>query len=53
MLFGAFRDTEEVNDAYYALKRTLLPLTVAYTIVAPDLEPARAKALADWHARGR
>lgn len=45
---GAFRDTEEVNDAYYALKRTLLPLTVAYAIVARSLSDAEARTLAGW-----
>lgn len=45
---GAFTQTEEVHDAYYALKRQLLPLTVAYSILMPDLEPGRARLVKDW-----
>ena len=45
---GAFTDTQEVHDAYYALKRQLLPLTVAYAILRPDLEPERATLLEGW-----
>jgi poly(beta-D-mannuronate) lyase len=45
---GAFTQTQEVHDAYYALKRQLLPLTVAYAILKSDLEPARAVLLEGW-----
>lgn len=45
---GAFANIEEVNDAYYALKRTLLPLSVAYSILLPTLADDQAEALRRW-----
>ncbi len=45
---NAFSQTEEVNDAYYALKRQLLPLTIAYSIVQPSLSPADSDKLRNW-----
>jgi poly(beta-D-mannuronate) lyase len=45
---GAFTETEEINDAYYALKRQLLPLSVAYAILEPGLEAERAGRLRVW-----
>lgn len=44
----AFEKTEEVNDAYYALKRQLLPLATAYSIVEPQLQPQQAETLKAW-----
>ncbi len=45
---GAFRDTEVVHDAYYALKRTLLPTIVAYQVVQPALPPRDAEMVKAW-----
>ncbi|PYB73931.1 alginate lyase family protein [Rhizobium wuzhouense] len=45
---GAFTETEEINDAYYALKRQLLPLSVAYAILEPGLETERSGRLRSW-----
>lgn len=45
---GAFSETEEVHDAYYALKRQLLPLAIAYSILKTDLDAERARQLEDW-----
>ncbi|MCZ8177687.1 MAG: alginate lyase family protein [Rhizobium sp.] len=45
---GAFTETEEVHDAYYALKRQLLPLAVAYSILQQDLDPQQAAELRGW-----
>lgn len=45
---NAFTQTQEVHDAYYALKRQLLPLAVAYAILKPNLQPARATLLEGW-----
>jgi len=44
----AFGTTEEVHDAYYALKRQLLPLAVAFQIVQPSLSEADEAALKAW-----
>jgi poly(beta-D-mannuronate) lyase len=44
----AFARTQEVNDAYYALKRQLLPLEVAYTILEPSLGAVQAEKLRTW-----
>jgi poly(beta-D-mannuronate) lyase len=44
----AFSKTEEVNDAYYALKRQLLPLSVAYGILQPSLSVAQDTQLRSW-----
>ncbi|KQW28146.1 hypothetical protein ASE36_17075 [Rhizobium sp. Root274] len=45
---AAFTETEEINDAYYALKRQLLPLSVAYAILEPGLEAEQAGRLRTW-----
>lgn len=45
---GAFTETEEINDAYYALKRQLLPLVVAYAVLEPGLEAERSARLRAW-----
>lgn len=45
---NAFAETQEVNDAYYALKRQLLPLAVAYAVLEPSLSPAQAEKLRQW-----
>lgn len=45
---GAFNDTQTVHDAYYSLKRQLLPLTVAYAILLPSLDAADADLLRGW-----
>ena len=45
---GAFTQTEEINDAYYALKRQLLPLTVAYAILESGLDADQAGRLHAW-----
>jgi poly(beta-D-mannuronate) lyase len=45
---NAFAQTEQVNDAYYALKRQLLPISVAYEILLPSLDEAKANRLKNW-----
>jgi poly(beta-D-mannuronate) lyase len=45
---NAFGETEEVHDAYYALKRQLLPLSVAYATLEPGLAADEAQTLRDW-----
>lgn len=45
---GAFQRTVEAHDAYYALKRALLPISVAYSILAPELDEEAAERLRDW-----
>jgi len=45
---GAFRETEIVHDAYYALKRTLLPTIVAYQVIAPSLSPRDFDMVKAW-----
>jgi len=45
---NAFSQTEEVYDAYYALKRQLLPLAVAYQVLLPSLSQDEATKLNVW-----
>lgn len=45
---NAFSQTEEVYDAYYALKRQLLPLAVAYQVLLPSLSNDEATRLKVW-----
>lgn len=45
---GAFGKTEDAHDAYYALKRQLLPVSVAYAILEPSLGPEEAEKLRNW-----
>jgi poly(beta-D-mannuronate) lyase len=45
---GAFSDTEKVHDAYYALKRLMLPTAVAFTILRPDLTEEEHNKLVAW-----
>jgi poly(beta-D-mannuronate) lyase len=45
---NAFAQTEQVNDAYYALKRQLLPIAVAYEILVPSLDEGKATRLKNW-----
>lgn len=44
----AFSQTADAHDAYYALKRALLPITTAYAIVAPEMESGDAARLRNW-----
>jgi poly(beta-D-mannuronate) lyase len=44
----ALLQTQEVHDAYYALKRGLLPIIVSYTIVKDNLPAADQKLIEDW-----
>lgn len=44
----AFGQTEKVHDAYYALKRVMLPTIVAYSIIRDDLSEAEQKKLVTW-----
>jgi poly(beta-D-mannuronate) lyase len=45
---GAFEETPEAYDPYYALKRQLLPLAVAFQILQPSLTEDEAATLRDW-----
>jgi poly(beta-D-mannuronate) lyase len=45
---GAFAQSEKVHDAYYALKRTLIPTIIAYQVVRPALPQRDAEAVAAW-----
>lgn len=45
---NALSKTEEVHDAYYALKRSLLPMIVSYTIVRDKLSAAEQKKIESW-----
>jgi poly(beta-D-mannuronate) lyase len=45
---GGFTETEEVHDAYYALKRQLLPLSIAFAILEPKLDPDQASRIRPW-----
>jgi poly(beta-D-mannuronate) lyase len=45
---NALHDTEEVHDAYYALKRGLLPIIVNYTIVRESFSPEDQKKIENW-----
>ncbi|WAJ28731.1 alginate lyase family protein [Antarcticirhabdus aurantiaca] len=44
----AFEATPEAYDPYYALKRQLLPLAVAFQVLSPTLTDEEAKTLRDW-----
>lgn len=44
----ALKDTEEVHDAYYALKRALLPIIVSYTIIRDDLTDDEQEEIEEW-----
>lgn len=45
---GAFSKTEVTHDAYYALKRVLLPTIVAFSVLRPELSEAEEARLRDW-----
>lgn len=45
---SAFSKTEQVHDAYYALKRALLPIIVSYTIIKDDLSEDEQEKIEDW-----
>ncbi|WP_417691597.1 alginate lyase family protein [Roseibium sp.] len=45
---GAFDDTEEVHDAYYALKRSLLPTLVAFGVVREQMEDTDRALVHAW-----
>ncbi|MFA7276769.1 MAG: alginate lyase family protein [Pseudobdellovibrionaceae bacterium] len=44
----ALYETEEVHDAYYALKRSLLPMIVSYTIVKDSLSSSEQQKIENW-----
>ncbi len=45
---NALAQTQEVHDAYYALKRGLLPIIVSYTIVKDDMSTEQRKKIEGW-----
>lgn len=45
---NALSETEEVHDAYYALKRGLLPIIVSYTIVRDDMSAQDREMVEAW-----
>lgn len=45
---GGFREVEVVHDAYYSLKRVMLPVSVAYAILKPSLDGAEDAELRGW-----
>jgi poly(beta-D-mannuronate) lyase len=45
---GAFSETEKVHDAYYALKRLMLPTVVAFSILRPDLTAEEQARMIAW-----
>ncbi len=45
---NALSETEKVHDAYYALKRALLPIMVSYTIVKADMTKEERKKIEQW-----
>lgn len=45
---GALFDTEEIHDAYYALKRGLLPIITNYLIVKDDLSRDEQRQIENW-----
>jgi poly(beta-D-mannuronate) lyase len=45
---GAFEKTEVENDAYYALKRVLLPTAVAYSVLQRGLDEEQRRVLSSW-----
>ncbi|WP_431323909.1 alginate lyase family protein [Rhizobium sp. YTU87027] len=44
----AFSETEKVHDAYYALKRLMLPTVVAYSIIRDGLSDEEKQKLIAW-----
>ncbi len=44
----AFENTEVEHDAYYALKRVLLPTAVAYSVLQRGLDEGQKRLLFDW-----
>ncbi|HEY4203188.1 MAG TPA: alginate lyase family protein [Devosiaceae bacterium] len=44
----AFEKTQVVHDAYYSLKRVMLPTAVAYSILRPALSKAEDTQIRDW-----
>jgi len=44
----ALADTEVEHDAYYALKRVLLPTVVAYSVLQRGLDEGQKRLLAEW-----
>ncbi|MBF9197174.1 alginate lyase family protein [Microvirga terrestris] len=44
----AFADTEIEHDAYYALKRVLLPTVVAFSVLQRGLDEGQKRMLSDW-----
>lgn len=44
----AFGETEVAHDAYYALKRVLLPIIVAHAVVRADMKPRDRDAVERW-----
>lgn len=45
---NALNETEQTHDAYYALKRALLPIIVSYTIIHDDLNKDEQKIIENW-----
>ncbi len=45
---SALYDTEEIHDAYYALKRGLLPMITSYLIVRDDMSSSEQKKIESW-----
>ena len=44
----AFDKTEVESDAYYALKRVLLPTTIAYSVLQRNLDEGQRRSISDW-----
>jgi poly(beta-D-mannuronate) lyase len=44
----AFENTQAEHDAYYALKRVLLPTAVAYSVLQKGLDEAQRRTLSNW-----
>ncbi len=45
---NAFENTESTHNAFFPLKRLLLPVIVATSVLEPTLSPAENKELRDW-----
>jgi poly(beta-D-mannuronate) lyase len=45
---NAFAQTEVENDAYYALKRVLLPTIVGYSVIQRALDDGQKRVIAGW-----
>jgi poly(beta-D-mannuronate) lyase len=45
---NAFNQTEVENDAYYALKRVLLPTVIGYSVIERNLNDEQRRVIADW-----